>query len=139
MTPNKKGNRNGKVKIERPDKSGAVTMRKMRNLIWAEAEARPECMMGSGARARPNVREIVRQMRKKGANVNATTFQRIMQLDRHGDPDEASDYSPSPSVKAALMLWLQIPTEIALLQAWDAAPAAPALHPLERRTKAKDS
>lgn len=126
-----------RVKIERPDKSGAVTMRKIRNLIWAEARKRPECMLGEGHRERPNVREIVRQMRKKGASVNATTFQRIMQLDRHSDPDEESDYTPSAAVKASLMLWLRIPTEVKLLQAWDAAPSAPALHPLERRADAR--
>ena len=122
-----------RIKIERPDKSGAVTMRKMRNLIWAEAQKRPECMIGTGHRERPNVREIVRQMRKAGAEVNATTFQRIMQLDRHGDPNQVSDYTPSAAVKAALMLWLRIPTEIQLLEAWDSAPAAPALHPLDRK------
>ena len=109
-------------------------MRQIRNLIWSEClKLGPPFTIGVGDRERPNIRTVWRTMNEGGVDLDATTIQRVMNLDRNARARAGKDYQPSNQLKAGLMVWLEIDDEIDLIRAWRKAPPAPPLRPHLRK------
>ena len=115
------------------------TMVAIRNLIYETCmDWGRELTLGVDENERPNVREGSRQITAVGGKVNVTTIQRIMNLERNADQSGAGlqDYNPTPALREGLRLWLELDSDLELIQAWLDAPEAPSVQPKDRRTLA---